>query len=238
LFKDSQSTLRGARRRVASASRALKGGIEVVDPGVEAYAEAHTTPPGGALADAMQQTAAQMPNPGMMSAVPESRLFQALISMSGARRVLEVGTFTGVGALAMAEALLEGGELVTIEFDKDNAALARGHFEKSPQRDRITLIEGDAREEMGKLEGPFDLVFIDAWKPDYVHYYELALPLLSPRGLIVADNVLWSGRVLNPQPDDEWARGVMTFNDHVQADPRVHNVLLTVGDGLMLAWRA
>jgi caffeoyl-CoA O-methyltransferase len=238
LFKDSQSTLRGARRRVASASRALKGGIDVVHPGVEAYAEAHTTGPAGVLAEAMRQTQAEMPNPGMASALPEARLFQALITISGARRVLEVGTFTGVGALAMAEVLPEGGELFTIEFDKDTAAIARGHFEKSPHRDRITLIEGDAREEIGKLAAPFDLVFIDAWKPDYVHYYESALPLLSPRGLIVADNVLWSGRVLNPQPDDEWARGVMAFNDRVQADPRVHNVLLTVGDGLMLAWRA
>jgi caffeoyl-CoA O-methyltransferase len=223
---------------VASASRALKGGIEVVDPGVEGYAEAHTTPAAGVLADAMRQTAAQMPNPAMMSAVPEARLFQALLLMSRARRVLEVGTFTGVGALAMAEVLPEDGELVTIEFDKDNAAMARRHFEASPHRDRITLIEGDAREEIGKLDGQFDLVFIDAWKPDYVHYYEAALPMLSPRGLIVADNVLWSGRVLNPQPDDEWARGVMAFNDRVQADERVHNVLLTVGDGLMLAWRA
>lgn len=223
---------------MVSASRALRGGIDVVDPGVEAYAEAHTSPAGGLLGDAMSQTSQQMPNPGMASALPEARLFQALITMSGARRVLEVGTFTGVGALAMAEVLPEGGELVTIEFDKDSAAIARAHFEKSPHRDRITLIEGDAREEIGKLSGPFDLVFIDAWKPDYVHYYESALPLLSERGIIVADNVLWSGRVLNPQPDDEWARGVMAFNDRVQADERVHNVLLTVGDGLMLAWRA
>ena len=223
---------------MVSASRALRGGIDVVDPGVEGYAEQHTSAPAGVLADAMRQTASEMPNPGMASALPEARLFQALITMSRARRVLEVGTFTGVGALAMADVLPEDGELVTIEFDRDSAAIARAHFEKSPHRDRIKLIEGDAREEIGKLEGPFDLVFIDAWKPDYLHYYEAALPLLAPRGLIVADNVLWSGRVLNPQPDDEAARGVMAFNDHVQADERVHNVLLTVGDGLMLAWRA
>jgi caffeoyl-CoA O-methyltransferase len=210
----------------------------IVDPGVEAYAAAHTSPPAGLLADAMRQTSEQMPNPGMASALPESRLFQALITISGARRVLEVGTFTGVGALAMAEALPEGGEVMTLEFDKDNAAIARGHFEKSPHRDRITLIEGDAREEIGKLGGPFDLVFIDAWKPDYVHYYESAVPLLSERGIIVADNVLLSGRVLDPLTDDQSARGIMAFNDRVQADERVHNVLLTVGDGLMLAWRA
>jgi caffeoyl-CoA O-methyltransferase len=214
------------------------GVIDMIDPRVEAYAKAHTSPAAGLLADAMRQTGEQMPNPGMASALPESRLFQALIAISGARRVLEVGTFTGVGALAMAEALPEGGELVTLEFDKDNAAIARGHFERSPHRDRITLIEGDAREEIGKLSGQFDLVFIDAWKPDYVHYYESAVPLLSERGIIVADNVLLSGRVLDPQTDDQSARGIMAFNDRVQADERVYNVLLTVGDGLMLAWRA
>jgi caffeoyl-CoA O-methyltransferase len=212
--------------------------IDMIDPRVEAYAAAHTSPPAGLLADAMRQTAEQMPNPGMASALPESRLFQALIAISGARRVLEVGTFTGVGALAMAEALPEGGEVVTLEFDKDHAAIARGHFTKSPYGERIRLIEGDAREEIGKLSGSFDLVFIDAWKPDYVDYYEAALPLLSERGIIVADNVLLSGRVLDPLTDNQSARGIMAFNDRVQADERVHNVLLTVGDGLMLAWRA
>jgi len=231
--------LRGARRRLTAALHALRGGLDVVHPPLEDYALAHTTPAAGHLAEAMRSTAARMPSSvGMMSATPEARLFELLIAISGARRVLEVGTFTGVGALAMAAALPEDGELVTIEFDKETAAIARGNIEGSPHRDRITLIEGDAREEIGKLAAPFDLVFIDAWKPDYVHYYEAALPLLSPRGMIVADNVLWSGRVLNPKPDDEWARGLMAFNDRVQADERVHNVLLTVGDGLMLAWRA
>jgi caffeoyl-CoA O-methyltransferase len=151
--------------------------------------------------------------------------------------VLEVGTFTGVGALAMAEALPEDGELITIEFDKDHAAIARGHIDKSPLRDRITLIEGDARDEIERLAPPLDLVYIDAWKPDYEHYYEAAVPLLSARGVIVADNVLLSGRVLDPG-DDGSACGIAAFNERVHADERTHNVLLTVGDGLMLAWRA
>ena len=209
--------------------------MDLVDPRIKDYALAHASPLAGLLSEAARQTREEMPSPGMMTAVPEGRLLQALIKLSGARRVLEVGTFTGVGALVMAEALPDDGELITIERDEDHAAIARDHFEKSPLGDRITLIEGDAREEIERLAPPLDLVYIDAWKPDYEHYYEAAVPLLSPRGVIVADNVLLSGRVLDPGDNDS-ARGIVAFNERVQADERTHNVLLTVGDGLMLAW--
>ncbi|HEX6458840.1 MAG TPA: O-methyltransferase [Thermoleophilaceae bacterium] len=204
---------------------------------IEDYALAHTSAFSGPLAEAARQTRDEMPSPGMMTAVPEGRLLQALIKISGARRVLEVGTFTGVGALVMAEALPDDGELITIERDAGHAAIAREHFAASPVGRRIRLIEGDAREEIGRLAPALDLVYIDAWKPDYVHYYEAAVPLLSPRGVIVADNVLLSGRVLDPREDDS-ARGIVAFNERVRADERTHNVLLTVGDGLMLAWRS
>ncbi len=211
--------------------------MDLVDPRIENYALAHTSPFAGLLAEAAGQTREEMPSPGMMTAVPEGRLLQALIKLSGARRVLEVGTFTGVGALLMAEALPDDGELITIERDEGHAAIARGHFADSPLGDRITLIEGDAREEIERVPPPLDLVYIDAWKPDYEHYYGAAVPLLSPRGVIVADNVLLSGSVLDAGDNDS-ARGIVAFNERVQADERVHNVLLTVGDGLMLAWRA
>jgi predicted O-methyltransferase YrrM len=116
--------------------------------------------------------------------------------------------------------------------------VARAHIERSQHGHKVELIVGDAREELGRLEGSFDLVFIDAWKSDYVHYYEAALGLLAPRGIIVADNVLWGGTVLDDSIDEGETRGVRAFNEHVQADARVHNVLLSVGDGLMLAWRS
>jgi caffeoyl-CoA O-methyltransferase len=212
--------------------------MDPVDPRIEAYASAHTTPPPEPLAAVAAFTQETMPSPGMMSGLVESRLLEALIAISGARRVLEVGTFTGFGALTMAAALPAHGRVVTLEKDGDTAAIAREHIERSEHGAKVDLILGDAREELGHLEGPFDLVFIDAWKPDYVDYYELALPLLSARGLIVADNVLWRGQVLDPDAGDREAAGVRTFNEHVQADERVHNVLLSVGDGLMLAWRA
>lgn len=212
--------------------------MDPVDPKIEAYASEHTTPPPEPLAAVAAATQETMSSPGMMSGLVESRLLEALIAISGARRVLEVGTFTGFGALSMAAALPADGQVLTIENNEDTAAIARDHIERSEHAGKIELIVGDAREELGRLAGPFDLVFIDAWKADYVHYYEAVLPLLSPRGIIVADNVLWRGQVIEPDVSGGEARGVQAFNEHVQADARVHNALLTVGDGLMLAWLA
>jgi caffeoyl-CoA O-methyltransferase len=211
--------------------------VDIVDPRIEEYAAAHTTPPVGQLAAVAIATRETMPSPGMMSGHVEARLFEALIVVGGARRVLEVGTFTGFGALTMAAALPDDGEVVTIEKDEDTAAIARDNFDSSEHGRKIRLILGDAREELAKLDGPFDLVYIDAWKSDYPHYYEAVVPLLSERGIIVADNVLRSGRVLEADSEDS-VRAVQEFNDRVHADERVHNALLSVGDGLMLAWRA
>jgi caffeoyl-CoA O-methyltransferase len=212
--------------------------MEIVHPLIEAYAAEHTTPPSELLAEVTADTQEVMPYPFMMSGLVEVRLLQALIAISGARRVLEVGTFTGFGALSMAAALPDDGKVVTLERKEETAAVARKHIERSKHGHKIELIVGDARTELAELDGPFDLVFIDAWKFDYVRYYEEGLRLLSPRGVIVADNVLWSGTVVDGSADDDQGAAVRTFNEHVQADPRVRNVLLTVGDGLLLAWRA
>jgi caffeoyl-CoA O-methyltransferase len=212
--------------------------VDPVHPQIEAYAAAHSSPPPEPLAEVAADTQEAMRSPGMMSGLVESRLLEGLIAISGARRVLEVGTFTGFGALTMAAALPDDGRVITLERNEDTAAVARAHIERSEHGPKVELIVGDAREELGRLDGPFDLVFIDAWKSDYVHYYEAALELLSPRGIIVADNVLWGGTVLDDSIDEGETRGLRAFNEHVQADARVHNVLLSVGDGLMLAWRS
>jgi caffeoyl-CoA O-methyltransferase len=195
-----------------------------ISPATEAFAADHTTPFTGAVAAAAGWTSDHAPSPSMMAGVPEARLLEALIVAGGAQRVLEIGAFTGVGALAMAAALPEGGRVVTLEVDPDSAAVARRHFDASPYADRIELIVGDALETIAKLDGPFDLVWIDAWKSDYPAYFDAVLPKLAPRGVIAADNLF--------RPD------AREFADRVQADARVHNVLLTVGDGVMLAWRA
>ncbi|HEY2601413.1 MAG TPA: class I SAM-dependent methyltransferase [Thermoleophilaceae bacterium] len=211
--------------------------MDFIDPRIDRYAAEHTTPPDELLAGVAAATQKLMPIPRMMSGLVEARLLEALIVISGATRVLEVGTFTGFGALAMAAALPEDGELVTLERKEENLAVAREYIERSPHASKIKLVVGDAREELEKLEGPFDIVFIDAWKKDYVTYYERSLAMLSERGLIVADNVLWSGRVIDDSSEEGETLAVRTFNDHIQADPRVHNVILSVGDGLLLAWR-
>lgn len=211
---------------------------DLVSPGADAYAAAHTTPLTGALAEAAEWTAANMPWPQMMAGGPEARLLEALIVAGGARRVLEFGTFTGVGALAMAAALPEGGRVTTLEVDPDMAAIARRHFAASPVGDRIDLIVGDALTTLEGLDGPFDLVWIDARKDEYTAYYDGVVPKLSPRGVIAADNLFMDGAALSPSRSDSATQAILEFARHVQEDERVHNVLLTIGDGVLLAWRA
>jgi predicted O-methyltransferase YrrM len=208
--------------------------VELVDPRVTRYAAGHTTPLSPAMQAASAWTEANTGAPQMMSALVESRLLAALVVATGARRVLEVGTFTGVGALALAERMAPGGTVITIESDPDRAEIARRNIAASPAADRIEVLVGDARELVPCVEAPLDIVFLDAWKPDYIAYYEATVPKLSERGMIVADNVLAGGRVL----DGERGHALQAFNEHVMADRRVDNALLTIGDGLMLAWRA
>jgi caffeoyl-CoA O-methyltransferase len=159
-----------------------------------------------------------------------------MVRATEARRVLEIGMFAGLSALMMAEALPEDGTLVTCDVDPKAIAFAKSYFARSPQGSKIEVREGHALETIKALDGPLDFVFIDADKSNYINYYEAVLPLLSPRGAIVADNVLWSGRVLEAKEKDDHA--IVAFNARVQADERVRNVLLSVRDGLMLITKA
>jgi len=202
-----------------------------------AYAEHHTSPFAGSLAEAAAWTQANTDFPEMMSGLAEARLLEALIVVGGARRVLEIGTFTGVGGLAMASALPPDGRVITLEVDEETAAVARRHLDSSPHGGRVELIVGDALATLSGLDGPFDLVYIDAWKSDYPAYYEAALPKLSERGVIVADNLFRGGLALAPEAGDPSTLGIREFAQRVQRDERVHNVLLTVGDGVMLVWQ-
>jgi caffeoyl-CoA O-methyltransferase len=135
----------------------------------------------------------------------------------------------------MAEALPDDGRLITCEIDPKAEAIARRYFAESPNGHKISIRMGSALNTIKTLTGPLDFVFIDADKPNYSSYYEACLPLLKPGGLIVADNVLWSGKVIDPQDDD--TRAIVAFNDLVQSDSRTENVCLTVRDGIMLAWK-
>jgi caffeoyl-CoA O-methyltransferase len=208
-----------------------------IDLAIEQYALEHTSPFEGPLAAAADWTATEMSNSQMMAGVPEARLLQLLVRLSGARNVLEIGTFTGVGTLSIAAALPDGGRVTTLELDPKHAEIAERHIAASPYGERIEQIVGDARETLPQLPGPFDLVWIDAWKNDYPLYLREVVPKLSPGGVIAADNVLRGGRVADPAANDAGTVGTREFNDLVQADPQLDNVLLTVGDGVMLAWR-
>ncbi len=207
--------------------------LTLVPEAIETYAAQHTTPLPPLLDELVATTRSSMGEAaGMLSGQVEGTLLQALVAAAGARRVLEIGTFTGFSALMMAAALPDDGELITCDLDPKAIALARSFFARSPDGRKITLVEGPALETMKTLRGPFDVVFIDADKERYIAYYEAALPLLAPRGLIAVDNVLWSGRVLDPKEKSDQA--IVAFNEHVQRDPRVANVLLSVRDGVML----
>jgi caffeoyl-CoA O-methyltransferase len=210
---------------------------ELVNSEAVAFAEAHTTPADGQLAEISAWTETHTAWPGMMSGLPEARLLEALIAAGGARSVLEIGTFTAFGTLTMAAALPEDGRVTTLEVDTEMAETARRHIEASAYGGRVSLLVGPALETLAGLEGPFDLVYIDANKAEYPDYYEAVVPKLSEHGVIVADNLFRAGATLDPNADDEGTRAMRGFARRVQEDSRVHNVLLTVGDGLMLVWR-
>lgn len=209
----------------------------ITGSGLEAYAAAHSTPMPDWLGSVAESTRDFSPAHGMMVGDLVGRFLALLVAVSGARRVLEIGTFTGYSALSMAEALPEGGRVISLEVDPRHAAKALEHIAASPHARRIEVRVGPARESLAALTGPFDLVFIDADKPGYPDYYEAAVPLLRPGGLLVADNVLWDGRVLDERTADASTSALRTFNDRVAHDTRVECVLLTVRDGLMVARR-
>lgn len=199
-----------------------------------AYATSRTTPPRAELAEIAQATRA-LPAAQMMSGPIVGRLLELLVWAMRPALVLEVGTFTGYAALAMAAALPEGGRLVTCETDPERAAFARARFEASPLGDRVELAEAPALEVAERLSG-IDLVWLDGDKRENAALYEVLLERLAPRGLIAADNTLRRGSVLDPA--DEMARAVDAFNRQVAADPRSVQVLLPVSDGITLIRRA
>jgi len=211
---------------------------DIVDPAVEAYAEAHTTAPPAhleALADELRVT---LEHPHMMVGRLEGRFLELLTFALGATSVLEIGTFGGYSALAMAAGLAPGGRIVTCELSPEHAAFARRHIAASPYADRIEVLEGPAIDTVATLTGPFDLVFVDADKGGYRDYYEAILPKLAPRGLIAVDNTLWSGRILDPADTTTDTEALRAFNDFVATDPRVVVAQTTVRDGVTLIRRA
>jgi caffeoyl-CoA O-methyltransferase len=207
----------------------------VVAPEIAAYAEEHTTAPPEYLLELAEETRASLDSPQMMSGELEGRFLEMLVAAMGARRVLELGTYSGYGTLSLATGLADGGKVVSCELDDERADFARRHIEDSGLADRIELRVGPALETLEQLDGAFDFIFIDADKPNYPRYYEKCLPLLAQRGLMAIDNTLWGWRVLDGYADDsESTRTLRELNDRIARDERVIAVVLPIRDGVTL----
>ena len=209
----------------------------IADPSVEAYAEAHTTPPQPLLAELAAETCATLERPQMLTGTVEGRLLELLVHGLQAKRVLEIGTYSGYGTLSMAAGLPSGGHIDTCEIDETHASVARRYVERAGYADRVTVHVGPALETIRSLQGEWDFVFIDADKESYWDYYQEVLPRLEPSGLIAADNTLWRGRVADDRDGSETTRVIREFNDRIAADERVVAVMLTVRDGVTLIRR-
>jgi caffeoyl-CoA O-methyltransferase len=209
----------------------------IVPEEIEGYAEAHTTAPTELLAELAEETKATLDSPQMLTGKIEGRLLEQLVHALQAKRVLELGTYSGYSSLSMAAGLPEGGQIDTCEVEQQHADVARRYIDRSPYADRITIHLGPALETIERLGGEWDFVFIDADKENYANYYEALLPRLAATGLMAIDNTLWSGRVLDESDDEETTRTIRELNDRIAADERVIAVQLTVRDGVTLVRR-
>jgi caffeoyl-CoA O-methyltransferase len=210
----------------------------IADLAVERYATTHTTQLPPEFAAIAEQTERTLGLAEMLSGPIVGRLLEILVHAVRAKQVLEIGTFSGLSAIAMAAGLAPGGRIVSCEVNPTHARFARERIEQAGLADTIDVRLGPALETIAGLEGPFDLIFIDADKPGYLGYYEATLPLLAPNGLIVADNTLRGGEIMDPPHDDPGTVAMAEFNDHVCNDERVVAVVLTVRDGVTVIRRA
>ena len=204
--------------------------MDFIDEKIEEYAFDHTSYEGDLLEQLEKETYEKLEIPQMTTGRIEARLLKLLARLVGAKRILEIGTFAGYSALSMAEALPEEGELVTCEIDPEAIFVAKKYFGLSHHGKKITLMEGPALDSLKKVSGLFDMAFIDADKENYINYYDAIFPLIRPGGLMAIDNVLWSGRVLDPKDNSD--KAIHELNEKVVRDKRVESVMLTVRDGL------
>lgn len=210
--------------------------MDFIDPKIEAYAEERTTPENPVLQALNRETYANILMPRMLSGHLQGRVLSMISKLQQPKRILEVGTYTGYSALCMAEGLTEDGVLHTIDINEELESMVRRYIDEAMMKDKIVFHVGNALEIIPKLNETFDIVFLDADKENYSNYYDLVFDMLRPGGIIIADNVLWSGKVLD---DNELAKDVETkalyaFSKKVHEDDRVENVLLPIRDGLMV----
>lgn len=206
--------------------------ITLVDKSIEDYAVAKTEPTNDLLKELVDETYKRTTLPQMLCGPIEGRFLKMMVQVTGAKRVLEVGMFTGYSALSMAEGLPADGELITCEIDPEVIAIARSYFDRSEHGKKIHVKQGPALETIKGLTGPFDVVFIDADKTNYLNYFKAVLPLVRQGGVILIDNVLWGGKVLQPKDADD--KAIAALNDFVSTNDSVDRVLLPVRDGIFV----
>jgi predicted O-methyltransferase YrrM len=206
----------------------------LVSAEIEAYAERHSMPESEVCRALREETHRRMDCPQMLVGPLEGAFLNMMAQLVHAKQVLEIGMFTGYSALCLAEALPEDGRVITCEIDEESAALARTFLSRSQVGKKIEIRMGPALDTMRELSGPFDLIFIDADKVNYVNYYLRALDLISPQGVILIDNVLWNGDVVKHPPPDDRTAAIQELNRVVAADQRVTAVLVTIRDGVLV----
>lgn len=208
--------------------------MDIIPSLVQAYADRFTSPEDALLQQVATQTVASHPQAHMLSGQVQGKFLEMISTLLQPKRILEIGTFTGYSALCLVKGLPKDGQLHTIELREEEALVAQANFDRSNDREKIILHTGNALEIIPALNETWDLVFIDADKVGYINYYELVLPRVRQGGVILADNVLFHGQVLEQPVSGKNAKAIQSFNERVHQDPRVDQVLVTIRDGLLM----
>lgn len=207
----------------------------IMKPGIEKYASDHTSAELPVLAKLSRATHLRTHQPQMLSGHLQGTFLQMIIHMIKPAAILEIGTFTGYSAICLAQGLQAGGRLTTIDCNPEMEDFAKPYFEEAGLSDKVNMIVGDASEIIANMEGPFDLVFIDADKENYVSYFKMVFPKVAPGGFILADNTLWYGRVIEPGAEsDRETAGITRFNKYILHHPGIEHMLLPLRDGIMI----
>lgn len=211
--------------------------MEFIDPALLAYCEAHTSEEDALLKKITRETQAKVLMPRMLSGHLQGKMLELFTKMLNPQTILEIGTYTGYSGICLARGLKPGGKLITLDINDELETMVRGFFEESGLANQIDYRLGNAREIIPTLDGPFDMVFIDADKFYYAEYYDLVIDKVSEGGIILADNVLWSGKILVEEGKkiDKDTQALLDFNQKIQNDPRVENILLPIRDGVLMA---
>lgn len=208
--------------------------MDFIDEGIEEYARLHTEPENDLLKELVRETHAMVLQPRMLSGHLQGRFLSFIAKVYQPSLILEIGTYTGYSALCMAEGLKKGGRLITIDVNEELETFTRSFFDRSAYKEQIDYRIADAAHEISAIEGPIDMVFIDADKRNYALYFDLVIDKMRPGGLILVDNVLWSGKIIEEAAKDKSTQALRDFNTKVANDPRVEPLLLPIRDGLFL----